>query len=479
MANFFDDPPPPALTGGGPDAAPALLQPGTYRWSDGSIADFPEPPKPSGSIPNAAVAQAPKPNFFDDAATSQSANTGFQWSPLSIPAIAQGAYNTGKRVLNIPNDVASGAIDLNNPAAAGYNAARMLDPATIATGISPGSVGTKMLGGSGADLLTAGKQGLNGWDQSPIMFGTGPVAVAAAKLKAALTNGKTFTEPVAPETHNALDQLINTPPNATGVPASSLNSARQLLSDIGQGDSRDASAARQTKRGLVEFMQGATPADLVAGAPALPAAKQALADGLANYAAGKRVQTLQGIEENTGLGAGSANSGKNIGNSERQRLKSLFQNPPSDPGAPSRAVTSGFSPDEIAQGKAIINPQGWSLPNSARTLGNALGGGGGLGKTIGMGTGGGIGLLVAPHLGISPEAGAAAGGAIAHGVGDVAKNFENAAVMRQAAALADKVGQRSPLFQSGQGPQGAVFPSATNALVRALMMRQQDQQQQP
>ena len=475
MANFFDDPKTPV--GAGPDAAPALLQPGTYRWSDGSIADFPEP-KVSAQASNAGTTPAAKPNFFDDAAATGLANNDFQWSPLSIPAIAQSAYNTGKRILNIPSDVASGAIDLNNPAAAGYNAGRMLDAGTVATGISPGSVGTKMLGGSAPDLLAAGGKQLDAWDQSPMMFGTGPVADAAAKLKAALTNGKTFTEPVAPETHNALDQLINTPPNATGVPASALNSARQHLSDIGRGDSRDAAAARQTKRGLVDWMGKATPADLVAGAPALPAAQKALADGLANYAAGKRVQTLQGIEENTALGAGSANSGKNIGNSERQRLKSLFQNPPSDPGAPSRAVTSGFSPDEIAQGKAIINPQGWSLPNNARTLGNALGGGGGLGKTIGMGTGGGIGLLVAPHLGISPEAGAAAGGAIAHEVGSVAKNFENAAIMRQAAALANKVGQRSPLFQSGQGPQGAVFPSATNALVRALMMRQQDQQQQ-
>ena len=478
MANFFDDPPS-GPTGSGPDAAPALLQPGTYRWSDGSIADFPEPPKASAPAPNPGTTQAAKPNFFDEP-TGQSPANNFQWSPLSIPAIAQGVYNTGKRALNIPNDVASGAIDLNNPAAAGYNAGRMLDPATVATGISPGSVGTKMLGGSAPDLLTAGKQGLNGWDQSPVVFGTGPIADMATKLKTALTQGKTFTQPVAQETHNALDQLINTPPGATGVPASSLNSARQLLSDIGQGDSRDADAARQAKRGLVDWMGKASPADLVAGAPALPAAQKALADGLANYAAGKRVQTLlQGIEENTGLGAGSANSGKNIGNSERQRLKSLFQNPPSDPGAPSRAVTSGFSPDEIAQGKAIINPQGWSLPNTARTLGNALGGGGGLGKTIGMGTGGGIGLLLAPHLGISPEAGAAAGGAMAHEVGSVAKNFENAAVMRQAAALADKVGQRSPLFQSGQGPQGAIFPTKANALVRALLMRQQDQQQQP
>ena len=191
---------------------------------------------------------------------------------------------------------------------------------------------------------------------------------------------------------------------------------------------------------------------------------------------------FRGIEENTGLGAGSANSGKNIGNSERQRLKSLFQNPPSDPSAPSRAVTSGFSPDEIAQGKAIINPQGWSLPNAARTLGNVLGGGGGLGKTIGMGTGGGIGLLLAPHLGISPEAGAAAGGAMAHEVGSVAKNFENEAVMRQAAALADKDGQRSPHLQSGQGPQGAPYLSNESERPRAsafLMTGSKDQQQQP
>ena len=477
MANFFDDPASAPLTGQGPDQAPALLQGGVYRWPDGSVADFPPPSQERGATAQNAAPPA-KPNFFDDPSTQGPGNTDFQWSAMSIPGIAQGVYNAGKRALNIPNDLASGAIDLNNPAAAGANAGRVADAAAFASGVTPGAVGTKMLGGAAPDLLKAGGKQLDAWDQSPIMFGADPIANLAAALKAKLTNGKTFTEAVAPETHNALDQLINTPPNAVGVPASSLNSARQLLSDIGQGDSRDAAAARQTKGGLLEFMQNATPEDLVAGAPALPAAQKALADGLANYAAGKRVQTLQGIEENTNLGAASANSGQNIGNSERQRLKSLFQNPPSNPSAPSKAVTSGFSPDEIAQGKAIINPEGWSLPNTARSFGNMLGGGGGLGRTVGMGFGGAAGALVAHHMDMPVGEGAAMGVAAAHQLGGAAKGLENRAVMRQAQALADKVGQRSPLFQSGQGPQGAVFPTAQNALVRALMA-QQGQQQQP
>ena len=463
----------------GPAPAPATLQEGTYKLANGAISDFPDQappqPAPAPSAPdNRSAVQKIKDLLTHDFAPDIKA----AWnSPGSM--IGTAANNAGNA---LAQDVAplTGKVDLNDPQAVAGNAGNMAKLSMALTGLMPGtanaaatSIGGRGVAPTADELFTAGGKQLSDAAASGVEFAPSHVAGLASDIKQGIsTGGNTLSSAVAPQTHNLLDDLANPPAGAVGVPIGQLHNATSKLGALSRSaaGTPDGAAASMARQGLLGFLQDAPPQSIVAGATEYPAAKQLIAEGMGNWGAGIRAGTLTGKVENAELRAGSVNSGNNTGNSVRQRFTDLVQNPPSDPTAPSIAARSGYNPDEIAAIKGVS--QGTLPLNLTRSLANRLGGGGGLAGTI-IGTGGG-GVLGAHLLGpeMGPEIGAMVGAGVTHSAGALAKALENRTVTNAARGVADQVAQRSPLYQSGALGTAGVFPTAQNALVKALIAQQ-------
>ncbi len=430
-------------------------------WADGTLADFPDPDAPATVTP-------PPQSLWDRAKSLVTPAPGEMWSPLSIPGVVSGIWNGVKSAATLPSDLMSGKIDVNDPRQAVANAGRFLNAAAIVSPMGPEAIGARLVAPSADPLYNAASQGFSAWNKSGVTVAPSSVAQAAAAIKDGLINDDFLIPETAPRTHALLEQLANPPAGALPVRAADLDAARKKLVELGQDTGAEGVAARKAKSGLLGYMQNIPSLDVASGADEYPAARQQLADAIGNWAAGSRVGTLENLGENAELRAAAANSGKNIGNATRQRLATLIQNPPSNPTSPSIAARSGFNPDEINAIQGVV--QGDALSNTARGVSNFLGGGGGLGRMLTTGAGAGLGHV----LGVGPEVGALVGYEASHAF----KGVENAAVTRALRKVQDTVAQRSPLYQSGAGPQEAVFPTTQNALVRALMSQQGYSQQQ-
>ena len=427
---------------------------------------------PTDEMPAAAQSTASSGVLTDDgtvwpedkpATPSPQQSGGFQWSPMSVPGIASRLGNALMGAASLPGDVATGKIDMNDPMQARSNVGRVAQAASLASPMGPEAIGSRLIAPASEDLYKAGSEGFNAWNKSGVEINPSGVANAATQIKQGLINNDFLIPESAPRTHALLDQLATPPTGALPMRAADLDAARQKLVELGQSPGDEGMAARTAKRGLLDYMQNVAPQDIVAGASAYPEARTKLSDAIGNWAAGSRTGALEGIDENAELRAAAANSGKNIGNATRQRVASFVQNPPANPAGSSMAVKAGFNPDEIEALKGVV--QGGPGANAARGVANLLGGGGGIGRMMTTAAGAGLGHMT----GVGPEV----GGLVGFEAGHAAKGLENAAVQRSLRQVTGDVAQRSPLFQSGQGPQAPVFPTARNALVRALMTQQQ------
>ena len=101
-------------------------------------------PPPSSSYPNVAPAQ---PGLWQRMTTPAPGQT---WSPLSVPGILSGLWSAAKNAAAIPQDVASGRMDLNDPSQGVANAGRMFDAAGTMSGLGG------LFGPTGEAVLTAG-----------------------------------------------------------------------------------------------------------------------------------------------------------------------------------------------------------------------------------------------------------------------------------------------------------------------------------
>lgn len=218
-----------------------------------------------------------------------------------------------------------------------------------------------------------------------------------------------------------------------------IHAVRKKLSTDAQGKivsgPAEANASRDAKREVDSFLDNYDPR---------------LKDANANYAAAKRAETVQGKLDQAEYRSQAANSGKNIDNATRQRMVDILTNP---------RLRAGFSPEEIAQLERIV--EGTAVGNTARHIGNVLGGGGGLGQLAAMGAAGGAGAAMS-----GGTAGLAAA-AIPPILGTVAKGVENASTARQVRILDEMIRNRSPLGQAAAA--GNPVDPAMLARVRLLL----------
>jgi len=138
----------------------------------------------------------------------------------------------------------------------------------------------------------------------------------------------------------------------------------------------------------------------------------------ANTAAARTAQRVQDKLYSADLQAASANSGANVGNASRQKLRPLLTNP-----RQGRGLTE-------AEGEAIEQAvRGSPVANALRQYGNFLGGGGGLGGLVSAGIGG---AALGP-MGIAAPV-----------IGRILKSKGDAITRRQANSIVDAILNRAP-----------------------------------
>lgn len=256
---------------------------------------------------------------------------------------------------------------------------------------------------------------------------------------------------LAPKTFAILGKLGNAPEGSFAT-IQNLEALRRSFGYAAKdfANPTEQLAGKTAQRAIDDYLAAIPAQDVVRG-PAAEASK-ILSQARGNYAAASRSGEVTGAVEAADLSAAAANSGQNLGNATRQRIKSLLL---------SDKKTAGFSPDELAQMEQVV--RGTAVGNATRTAGNFLGGGGGLGGVVSAAIGG---AATAPYGGV---------GAAAPLVGMALKKVSDRSVNSQVRILDELVRSRSPLAQELTGANVSVTPEMspqTAAILRLLLENQ-------
>jgi hypothetical protein len=284
----------------------------------------------------------------------------------------------------------------------------------------------------------------------------------------------------------AILKKFQSPPRGSNVSLKSFESARKLLNSLAEGQKASvgtnplgkmqASGTRRAIEQLDDFVASVDPSRVMVrpapptGTTALTApghnfatadfrssqgaaseAAQTLKTARGNAAAAFRSDRITGLGESAELRAAAANSGKNIGNTIRQRLASFIDQP--------RKV-SGLTKDEVAAIRQVV--EGTATANTLRRVSNMLGGGGGVGQSLMAGVGASIGYSGGPM-------GAALGAAVPTIAGSATRGMSNRLTKKALYGVDDLIRARSPLYQSRLANPGVAVPSTAPAsMARAL-----------
>jgi hypothetical protein len=380
-----------------------------------------------------------------------------------------GIVGAVKRAFTLPGEVHQGKVDPTSE----EGVARSLEMGATASPISPGiraarDVFTGPLRKQEVKPPTAEhlKQDANlGYDRVRDMsvdYKSHAVSETALGITAALEKDGILTN-LAPKTHAIVRQL-QSPPEGSVAPLAGLEAARRALGHAARdfGNPTEQLAARRAIDALDDFIaRGGTPAgagSVVAG-PADIAAKT-ISDARGNYAAAKRSDQLTGAAERAELNAAVANSGFNVDNAVRQRVRSILQSP---------KESAGFSEAELTALNEVA--RGTPTRNAIRVVGNLLGGGGGLGAVVSGGIGGAVGTATGgPFLGAAVGAGIPAAGMSA-------KKLAGSLTERSLRHADDLVRMRSPLYEQlmRDAPMVPFGAERRAALVRALLAADKNQ----
>lgn len=280
-----------------------------------------------------------------------------------------------------------------------------------------------------------------------------PIADLGMRIGADL-NEKGIQSELAPKTFSILSKIAS-PPASSVATIQNLEALRRSFGHAAKdfANPTEQLAAKSAQRAFDEYL-AALPAEDVVRGPAEKVAK-VLAEARGNYAAAQRSNQVTGAVDAADISAAAANSGQNVGNAVRQRLKSILL---------SDKKTAGYSDRELAQLEQAI--RGTRVGNTARIAGNLLGGGGGLGGAITAAIGG---VATAPYGGV---------GAVAPLVGAGLKKASDASVSRQVKLLDEMIRARSPLGGklSEAGKQVPEELSAKKAAILRLMLANEAQQ---
>ena len=248
-----------------------------------------------------------------------------------------------------------------------------------------------------------------------------------------LDDEATALAPAAASAPGAMSRLTGVQPAAPAArPAVDFNRLDALRRDLGEKardftNPTEQAAARIAQTKIDDLLEaaGKTRGAVLKGNADLLA--QTAREARGNAAAEFRQRAMEAVRQRAETTAGSQNSGRNFENVYRQELRSFVR--PDNKGI-SPAQKAGLTRDEITEIRKAT--RGTSFPNALRTLGNVLGGGGGV-ATMGLGGAG--------YLSGDPRFYAAAG------LGFGARNLSNALMRSRGNYLNRMVAARSPLGQ--------------------------------
>jgi hypothetical protein len=379
-----------------------------------------------------------------------------------------GILGSVKRAFTLPGEVHKGKIDPMSEEGIG----RATEMAAVASPLSPGVRASRdvftgplrkeeVKPPTAPALKEAADTAYDSVRQMGVDYKSNAVSETALGIQAALEKDGILAN-LAPKTHAIVGQLQR-PPEGSVAPLAGLEAARRALGHAARDfqNPTEQLAARRAVDALDDFIaRGATPdgTGAVVAGPAAEAART-IADARGNYAAAKRSDKLTGAEERAELNAAVANSGQNLDNSVRQRVRDIIANP---------KQAAGYSEAELAALNEIA--RGTPTRNAVRFAGNLMGGGGGLGAVVS----GAVGGMAGGTLG-GPYGAAVGIGIPAAGYG--AKKVANALTQRSLKHADELVRTRSPLYEQlmRDAPMVPVGAERRAALVRALMAADKNQ----
>lgn len=401
-----------------------------------------------------------------------------------------GLLGLAKRAFTLPYDVYRGNVQMTDPATGRTSdeaIGRALEAGSVMTPVNPAVRSGDMLVPGVAkamqkaeppvptadQLLKAGSQGFDEMRATGAVYPSSAVKKMAQETMARM-EAEGFDETVAPKTFATLKAMAE-PPAGSYASINNMHSARKRFGKIAGNfnDPTEQAAASMARGGLDDFVGGygdmavppVSPEAARTGAVGQAlAARKAAAENLntanANYAAGKRSDTVQGIERAADLRAAAANSGQNTGNAIRQRVASALLK---------QKDTAGFSANEKDALEAIV--RGSRGANATRAAGNILGGGGGLGSMVTAGIGGGTGAMFGGPVG------AAVGATVPPALGGLLKGTSTRITQKALQNADELIRKRSPLYEAllRDAPMVATRDAKAEAIIRALVAGQTGQ----
>jgi hypothetical protein len=368
-----------------------------------------------------------------------------------------------------------GSTEFGGPDSAG---GRVADLAMLGTPVSPAArIGERVVAGEAKNLVA---------EKAKVPTTEELAKAGAADITAAKDSGLEITSsvlgdfsrkiqrdlfdrgihPVDAEKAYAKLKELESAPADSFVTASNLQSLRESLGHTAQNfnpnAAKDQLAATLAIKELDKLLPSIAEKDVLAGSPAATA--KLSERGRGNYAAGSRSNDITGALDraNTGIleraevRAQASNSGRNIDNTIRQKVASALEKP---------KEVSGFSDAELEALNGVI--AGGAGRNTARAIGNLLGGGGGWGQfgvgAAGVGTGAAFGGPVGAAVGAIP--------AVA-GIG--AKAIANALAKRELRKADELIRKRSPLYKErAENPAMRGDVQDMRALIARMLLDQQ------
>lgn len=274
---------------------------------------------------------------------------------------------------------------------------------------------------------------------------------AAAKMRADLKGFDPEAQGVVFKAADRLEDFAKPTATTPYVPVAmnDVELIRKQLTNLKQSNEAPIrEAARKAIASLQDSQTAITPTQVLRGDAA--DYTRTMRDAIANYAAGKRSNTVMGKVALGDLNAATAGSGANEDNALRQAIKQLVR--PVNNDIVPKASRLGFNADEIAAMNRVA--RGTGLGNTARYLGKLAPTGsvsGVLSAGGGFAAAGPVGAIALPAAGY------------------VAKKIGDLSTKKAVAALDSLVRSRSPLAQqvAAQLPPAIVskLPASTKLLL--------------
>lgn len=215
----------------------------------------------------------------------------------------------------------------------------------------------------------------------------------------------------------------------------------------------DAAAAAFALQGIDRYIQAPSQSPTAAQRTAASLLEQA--NG--NWGAMRRSQEIGGLSRIAEIRAGAIDSGRGSGSQVRRRIGNALTN---------RRPLRGYSEGEI---EALTDVAvGTPMENTVRSIGNFLGGGGGLGQLTATGAGAYAGSAVGGAVG------GAVGSAVPVVAGTALRNASNRMTMRGLRRADELIRSRSPLYREAVEQVLPQVPGVDRreAIARAILAQQ-------